>query len=71
MIIIVITKQDLIKIYKIAENLKVKRIITTEKDAVKVAELGVPNEKLWVAELAPKLSLRVKNFSKKILSFCH
>ncbi|MCB0349778.1 MAG: tetraacyldisaccharide 4'-kinase, partial [Bdellovibrionales bacterium] len=64
------SRHDLQKILSLAAKTKVKRIITTEKDAVKISSLVGADSNIWVAQLAPKLSLRVKSLHEKILSIC-
>lgn len=43
-----------------AQKLKVSKILVTEKDAVKIALITDRKDLFWVVQLAPKLSLRVK-----------
>jgi tetraacyldisaccharide 4'-kinase len=62
------TESDVEKLIAQVDKLGVTRVITTEKDAVKLRRFSNLKEKIWVAELAPKLSLRVKSLYEKILS---
>ena len=54
---------------------KVKRVVTTEKDAVKLREFLKRDRQdgdfFWKSELRPKLSLRVKWLYEKILERVH
>lgn len=58
---------DIEKIINEAQRLKVEKIFITEKDAIKLRRFKEKLTLVCVAELAPKLSLRVKGLYEKIL----
>ncbi len=59
---------DIRNIIAEARRLGVDKILVTEKDAVKIRHLAIGHLLFYVAELGPKLSLRVKGLYEKILS---
>lgn len=61
-------QKEIDEILRRCTELGVQKIIVTEKDAIKLKTLQHTNEKFWVAELTPKLSLRVKTLYEKILT---
>lgn len=63
------SREQIAKALKEADAIGVKKIVVTEKDAVKLRRLHLDfgQEKVWVAELSPKLSLKVKSLYEKIL----
>jgi tetraacyldisaccharide 4'-kinase len=67
------TKEDIRKVIDEARKLKVRRILLTEKDAVKISVLlnkgEIANaEMFWCTELSLKLSIKVKRLYEKILA---
>ncbi len=65
------SRSEVQKILAISRGYNVKRILTTEKDAVKLRPLAHESDLFWQAELRPKLSLRVKWLYEKIFSCVH
>lgn len=65
------SNKDLDKVLTLGRELNIQRIVTTEKDAVKMSSLNPSEKNIWVAELVPKLSLRVKSLHEKIRLLCH
>ena len=58
--------QEIQSVIDESKSLGVQKIVTTEKDAVKLFQFMDIKEKIWVAELSPKLSLRIKSLYEKI-----
>lgn len=65
------TAGEVEKILAESRSRKVRRIVTTEKDAVKLRRLVGENELFWKTDLRPKMSLRVKWLYEKILERVH
>ncbi len=69
------TRGEFEKILSESRDRKVKRVVTTEKDAVKLREFLKRDRQdgdfFWKSELRPKLSLRVKWLYEKILERVH
>ncbi len=65
------SRGEIQKVVAVSRSYKAKRILTTEKDAVKLRPLTHESDLFWQAELRPKLSLRVKWLYEKILSCVH
>ena len=65
------SRGEIQRVVALSRGCKAKRILTTEKDAVKLRPLTHESDFFWQAELRPKLSLRVKWLYEKILSCVH
>lgn len=62
------TLEDVNHILKIFKGANFKKIIITEKDAIKLQKFEELHEFVWVAHLTPKMSIRAKSLYERIAS---
>jgi tetraacyldisaccharide 4'-kinase len=65
------TTEDIEKVISAAKKMGVKKILLTEKDAVKIRVLKVDQSLFWATKLMPKLSLKIKELYEKLAKLNH
>jgi tetraacyldisaccharide 4'-kinase len=63
--------EDMLKVVMAAKKWNIEKIVTTEKDAAKLASFDLIKDKIWVAELAPVFSSEIKGLYESILTVCN